>query len=508
MGLYLDIYLKFSILCCLIFSFNSLEAKNLKQVDLKQEDPIVSEVKSKDEVLLNESLFKKMIENNPPEVQLIEASFLELKRTHLAAKDELALRLDGDAEVYKSRERQLAPFDAFTQSSSQYNVALVKPTAYGVDLSLKAFAQKSTNVFVSGATINGLALGLTVDLFQNFLGRKTKTSLRQTAAGLKRANLEKQTGLKTFESNLRKIYWSLVATKEQKALLESLIKTAEAQLKDAEARLRSGVTDGGEAARFRSQLSTRKSNLLSLNYQESEYLKSLRSLIPELDGKTIKLSSYNVEQTIGRVFECIAVIKTQTEVPFEFTPYDEIVDLMLEEERYEQKILSAYNDPKILLVGEYSNVGKDFSYADARQDFSSDPRDRSRLALTLSMPLDGSKTRTKDVAKLAAKNKYISMAQSNLAKVKSFHTETIIIIETLHEILNSQKDTSKYLGISLDVSRRKFNQGRISLQELISEQDSHIQNKLNEINSNLTIIKTLIDYFSIYTETPCDFNRI
>lgn len=461
-----------------------------------------------EDVLLSESVLKTMIESNPPEIQRIEASFLELKKNHFAAKDELALRLDGDAEVYKSSERSLPPADFFTRSASQYNVGLVKPTAYGVDVSLKTFAQKSTNLFLAGATITGVTVGLSVDLFQNFLGRKTKTSLKQTAAGLKRAGLEKKSGLKTFESNLRKIYWSLVATQEQKTLVESLIKTAEQQLKDAEARRRLGVTDQGEAARFKSQLSTRKSNLLSLNYQESEYLKALRELIPELEGKKISLSPYNVENTIQRVFECINVIKNDIETPFKYTPYDEIVQLMIEEEKYEQKILNTYNDPTIKLVGELSSVGKDFSYDESRQDFIDNSRDRSRLALTLSVPLDGSKSKTQEIAKLAAKNKYISMAENNLARVKAFHLETIRIIDTLHAILMSQKETSKYLGISLGVSQKKFNQGRISLQELISEQDSHIQNKLNEIDSNLTIVKTLIDYFSIYNDTPCDFNRI
>ncbi len=459
-------------------------------------------------LLLNESLIKNVISNKPPEIQQIEASFLDSKRNYLSAKDELGLRLDADGEVYKSNERQLAPFDAFTQSASQYNVGLVKPTAYGVDLSVKAFGQKSTNAFVSGATTQGVVLGLTVDLFKDFLGRKTKSNLKQTALNLKRAGYEKSLNIKTFESNLRKTYWSLVANKEQKILVESLIVTAENQLKDASERQRSGVADAGETARFKSQLSTRKSNLLSLSYQESEYLKSLRISIPEFDGRDLVLAPYDLDQTIRKAYECIAIIKSQTETPLEFTLYDEIVELLMQEERQEQRKLSSYNDPDLKLVAEVSNVGKDFSYDGARQDFVDDPRDRSRLALNLSIPLDGSKTNTKEISELAIKNRYISQAQMNLSKIKSYHHETVRIIETLYQILASQKETTNYLNTSLDVSRKKFNQGRISLQELISEQDSYIQNKLNEIDNNLTLINTLIDYLSIYSETPCEFNRI
>jgi outer membrane protein TolC len=79
---------------------------------------------------------------------------------------------------------------------------------------------------------------------------------------------------------------------------------------------------------------------------------------------------------------------------------------------------------------------------------------------------------------------------------------------TLREVIKSQKETNKYLAQSLKVSKRKYKQARISLQELIGEQDSHLQSQLQEIDSNLAIVNTLIDYFSIYMDTPCEFNRI
>ena len=485
------------------------QAKSAYNESETQPNPISNESASmSQDLVLTETVLRSMIAKNPPSVQQIEASFLDSKSADLAAKDKFALSFEAEGQVYKSRERLLNNFDAVTQNATNYSVGLVKPTEYGLDLSLKAFGDKITNAFVSGASTNGVIFGLSVDLYQNFLGRKTKWSLKQADANLKKAKLEKEVELKTFEANLRKMYWSLVANEEKRILLESLVTTAEQQLSDAMARRRSGVTDDGEIARFKSQLSSRKANLIGLAYEKSEVLKNLRELLPDLSSKNLLIQNYDVNQATQKVFECIALINSQTSSPLEYTLYDEIVDLLVEDNKYQQKIISTYNDMEVKLSGEYSNVGRDFSFEGARQDLSDDPRARSSLSLKVSMPLDGKKTKTKEVTEQAYKNKVISLAQGRLSKINAFHNETIQIIGYLREVLKSQKETSQYLGQSLRESRKKFNQGRTSLQELISEQDAQIQNKLNEIDSNLIIVNTIIDYFSIYTTTPCDFNRI
>jgi len=118
------------------------------------------------------------------------------------------------------------------QSSSLYSLGLVKPTAYGVDIGLKLFGSKASNAFVSGAATTGVGLNLSIDLMQNFLGRKTKNDLKKSKYILERAELEKKISLKLIEVNLRKLYWSLVANNEQKILLSSLADLAKKQFNE------------------------------------------------------------------------------------------------------------------------------------------------------------------------------------------------------------------------------------------------------------------------------------
>lgn len=464
---------------------------------------------AQNKVFLSESVLKKLIMDNPPNVQQIEASFLGTKQEMMAKDDQFGFRLDGEGQVFQSKERLLNNFDGgVINSSSSYTVGLTKPTRYGVDVGIKAFANKSTNAFVSDASTTGVSINLAIDLFQNLLGRQSHNDLKKSEFSVKRAELEKKSSLKTFESNTRKIYWSLVANNEQRALLESLVKSAEKQYKDASKRNRSGVADSGEVARYRSQWTTRKANLLSLNYQRSNLIKSLKELFPGLNGKEISLQAYSIENIRKKVLTCTGQIGSHKEAPFQFTNYDEIVEILNKEAELEQKVARTYGDPKVKLVGEYSSVGRDLGYQAAQDNLYNDPRARKSLGLQISIPI-GSRTKNhSEVKEMLAKNRYQALAQSNLAKIKAYHKETTITIKLLQQMVKNQKDTNKSLETSLKLSRRKYKQARISLQELISEQDSHLQSQIDEINTNLTIINTLMDYFRIYGNTPCAFNRI
>ena len=461
-------------------------------------------------VYLSEQIIKTMIDKKPPNVQQIEASFLDIKRQHLTQDEQFGFRLDGQGEVFKSKERLLNNFDGgVVINSSTYSLGLVKPTHYGVEVGAKVFGNKVTNAFVSDATTTGASISLALDLFQDFLGRRSNNNYKKTALSVKRADLERKTQLKNFEGNARKIYWALVANSEQKKLLKSLVQLSEKQYKQSRSRNRSGVADSGEVARYRSQWTLRKANMLSLEYQRSTLLKSLKELFPSLNGKNILLSNYNIDDITQKVLMCAHTIGSYPKSPSQFTYYDEIVELLKQEEKLENKMISAHDDPQVKLVGEYSSVGRDLQgYQAAYDNLSDDPRGRQRLSLQVSIPLGSRKADSREVMEQLAKKRYQAQAQDYAGRVEAFHIETKNTVELLRKVVQNQRDTNKSLARSLKLSNKKFRQARISLQELISEQDTHLQSRLNEIDTNLTIINVFMDYFSIYPETPCEFNRI
>ncbi len=464
---------------------------------------------SEDEIILTEGVLKQMINDNPPTVKQIEASFLGTKASLAALDDALGFRLEGEGQTYRSKERLLGNLDGgVTERSTSFSLGLVKPTRYGLDVGLSAFGGKISNAFIKDAASTGMTVSLSLDLLKDFLGRTTDNNLKKSEYAVRRAELEKQASLKSFESNIRKLYWALVANNEQRLLLEGLVKLSYQQFQEAVQRKKSSVADAGEVARYRSQWTTRKASLLSLQYQKGEIMRSLKELLPDLNGKKIELGKYSVPTIINSVLTCSAKIGSHQNAPINFTPFDEIVNYLKKEEVHAQAANDAYDDASIKLIGEYSSVGRDFGIGAARDNFSDDPRGRTSIGLALTIPIGGRKQATQEIQEKLYKNKYLSQAEGNLSKIKAFHSETAEIIKILRDVVKNQKETNKYLAESLKVSRRKFKQARIGVQELISEQDTLLDSKVGEIQTNLTIINTLMDYFSIYNDFPCELNRI
>ena len=371
-----------------------------------------------DDVYLTESYLKTLLKKNSPSVEQIESSFLAVKRDDLAKRDQLSFRLDGNASAYHSNERLLNNFDgSVTSSASSYSVGLVKPTRYGVDLKLEVFGEKSTNAFVTDASTHGSTFSISVDLFKDFLGRQTNSDLKRSDFSVKRAKLEKKSSLKAFETNVKKLYWSLVANSEQQRLIKNLIKTAKTQYEDAQKRQKAGAADSGEVARFKSVWNDRKADLFRLEYRKAEILKSLKQLLPALNYKKVKLGKYNIQKTISSVLMCTQKIATYSKSPFQNTVYDDIVKLLEKEERLEQKVISRYNGPDVKLNGQVSTIGRGFGYQNSHADLFENGQPRSSVQLNVSIPLGSKKSKTKKTSELFLKKKYKSQAKSrNLSK--------------------------------------------------------------------------------------------
>lgn len=458
---------------------------------------------------LSESGLKSMIDSDPPSVKQIKASFLATQTQHMDKNDRFGFRLEGDANYGESDERTLGNFDGgVTQAQSSYSLGVVKPTRYGLEVGLKSFRGKTRNLFVSDAATSGMSVNLAVDLFENFLGRKSNSDFRRSEWSVKRAALEKDINLKVFESNVRKLYWSLVANNEKKKLLESLVKSSERQYNEALRRQKEGVADTGEVARYRSEWTSRKANLLTIQYQDRDIIRSMKELIPELQSKQINLAPYNIEKIRGRVLACTAAIGSIPQAPMQYTNYDEIAQIFTKEEEFERRVANTYGDPKVKLVGEYASVGRDFGYTAAQENFQTDPRARQSVGLQVSIPLGSRTSDNSEIKEMLAKQRNQALAEQNLLKVKAYHDETRQIVKLLREVVANQKDTNTSLEKSLKLSRLKYKQARISLQELISEQDTYLRSRLDEIDTNLAVITSLIDYFSVFNTIPCEFNRI
>lgn len=156
---------------------------------------------------------------------------------------------------------------------------------------------------------------------------------------------------------------------------------------------------------------------------------------------------------------------------------------------------------------EYGFKGRANSGSDSFNDLQDDGRRNLAVGLTVNVPLESKKRTTREILNKATKLKYRSQKMQELAKIKAYHTQTVSQIGLLREIIRNQKENTKYLGISLKNSKRKYNQARLTVEQLVQEQDAYLQSNLDEIRTKLAVINTIFDYLSVYTDTPCALNN-
>ncbi len=469
----------------------------------------VSQALAQEEVIyIDEKFLKESLKENPPTVDQINATLLSTQVQEKRIDDKFNTTLDASANYLKTEEKQFAQFIPVNSPVSEYSMRVSRGFTNGVNVGLRGFSEQFSNNFISDATTTGISFQLGVNLWKDLISKRTKSQLEQAQAGSQQAQWESEIALATFENSLRKIYWSLVANAEALKISEGLIKTSEKQVKEAKRRLKNNIADAGEVARYQSQLSARKANIISLKYEKASLIQNLKELLPHIGLKTIELKPYDINTTVGNVLACTQVIAAEKTPPLKNTLYDEIVNLLDRQEKLDQKINDSYDDIDINLQSEFGFKGRDNSRSDSFSDLNDDGRENYAVGLTLNIPLEQKKKTTREILNKASQLRYRSQKQRELARIKAFHTQVVKQISLLREIIKNQQQNTKFLGLSLKTSKKKYNQARLTVEQLVQEQDAYLQSNLDEIRTKLTVINTIFDYLSVYTNTPCGMNTI
>jgi outer membrane protein TolC len=468
----------------------------------------VSQIAAVEKIFIDEAFLRKSLEQNPPSLDQIDAALLGARIQESSIDDRFNTELTASANRIITKEKQFQQFIPVTSPLTNYEVKVSRSFSSGVSVGIRGFSEQFSNNFIQDATTTGLTVMLGVDLWKDLFGKKTASQLLQAKSGTKQAQWQRDIAEKSFLNELRKVYWTLVANEEATKLTQELLKSSEKQVSQAKKRLRNNIADAGEVARYQSQVSSRKASITSLQYEKESYIQSLKELLPHIAQEEIALKPYNIDSTVQNVLACTARIASEGQAPMKFTHYDEIVELLKDQERLEQKINNSYDSIDVKLQTEFGYKGRENSYSDSYSDLSDNGRQNYAVGLTLNVPLEKKKTTTREILEKASKKKFRAQRKREMGKIYAYHSQTVRQISLLQEIIRNQNANTGFLKKSLQSSRKKYNQARLDVQQLVSEQDAFLQSNLDEIRTKLTIINTILDYLSVYTETPCPLNKI
>jgi outer membrane protein TolC len=450
--------------------------------------------------------------SSSPVIQSIEAAATSAQVENLGVRASYETRGQVSFQTAESDEEPLFAFQPTLSPTQSFSVGVVKNLPLGITTGVQVFGQQiSTStgqLQIDRATRTGVRVNLEVDLIRNFFGRLDKAALGSRRFASERAKHRSDLDRKAFEMDLRKLYWQLLGVETSLELSRQLKASAERQLLDAQSRARAGAADQGDVARNRAQVQSRQASILLFEYQREQLVARLKQLVPAVKDSEIRFAPVNLAKTVDQVLSCAAEIgKAQTVKPESSSAF-EILRLLEKESMAEYLRADATNkwDLKLSSSIQKSNVGT--GYSGASENFSDQSRIGYSLGAVLTVPLETTSSKLKESRVALVSSSYTAQMRSLELEISETHRKILNSLVLLQQAAAAQNQIVADLGTSLEASRRKYRQARISLNEFVFEQDNLFRSQLEEIQTKLNVIYALYDYFKVFNNHSCELNRI
>lgn|GEM_PF-710443 len=515
--------LKIQILLTLSLSFIAIPMSTANQSEAKFKTKPESQASAaavfSETQKLTEADFVALAGENTPDWRTIEASWLLKRSEEQQSKDQFKPELFAQYNRDVTNEKPILDFFPVWSPLTTMQAGVRQNFTTGVTASASVSADQRSavtpNTEFRRVSTNVLRLDLQIDLWKDLFGKLSSARTKSAELAQEQAKLERDIKQRSFVVSLRRIYWSLVVNLEQLRIYQNLIEISQKQLKDAQNRLRAGITDAGEVARLEAQVASRNGALLYYNFQQEQLWKQIKTLLPQLQDKSVSLSPYRIEDTIQEVLACTTLIATRKEIPLDYTLVDDVVTLIRKIETQQLKIAHSYDDPELKLVGGVRATGVASqnqgggvvagSYRGAVDDWQDNNRLGYTVGLQLVVPLGrGSTADSQQRFQTAKYGAEIERAEANLYNT---HTQLVKVIDYLVKIIESQKVTQAALKKRISAQNKKYRDARITVNELIQDEDALLNTDLSNLSTELEIINIVFDYLSVFTSTPCKFNK-
>jgi outer membrane protein TolC len=472
-------------------------------------------------VKLHEAQLKEYVAKGSPSLDEIQAVFLSSELRNKELREDISPELYGRASYRETNEKPIIPFIPIFSPVKLAELGVRQKLAHGFSVGAAAGTQQQSAVSASGkyrdVTITNINFTVQMDLWRDLFGRATKAKLKNASDENKRADLEQQIQKKAFLISLRKTYWALVANNESMKISRELLKYAQAQSEETVRRFRNSVAEQDEVARYKAQVASRTGTLTSLEYQKQGYTRQLKTLLPELSDADISLADYDLDKTLKDVLTCTEVIASESKIPYQNTLYDESISLLTGMLSNNRTINERYADTDVSLFGRVQSVGVSSdpklsgfkgSYGGSWDDMMLQNRTGYEVGLNVTVPLGDAKASTQRTKELYDEKRLRAFIGRTEANVITSHQEILKTITLLNQVIESQRINTEQLNKRLLYMRKKYQQARASVNDLVQDQDALLSSELITIDTKLAVLNVILDYLAVYTETPCDFNRI
>ncbi|MCB0327468.1 MAG: TolC family protein [Bdellovibrionales bacterium] len=383
----------------------------------------------------------------------------------------------------------------------KFRAGISANAAIGLDNRTFAFNGNQQNPSIATARV-----GFNIDLWKNFLGKFDRETLKSIQANKEYAEVYRKIGQHRYWISLRSIFWNLITLDQQIELAQTMLQHAKQQEKEVQRRYRDQAADLAELSLYQSQSASRQSEVLHLEFQREQYVKQLASMLPQFSSKKIQIISEDPEQVRAKVLHCIANVQSYENLPSQATHYDELLEAVSQNKKAQIKLAQNYGSVDVNLAGNVFSTAVDPEIAPAFGEVFGEKRQGFQVQLNVSVPLGKGDTKKKKT--LLAEQELQRERQEIQLMMQSSFDFIQKSIPLLLTSIESQKKNIDSLQVRTREGRKKYNQGRISLSDYISDQDRLLQSELNLKSSQNMVIQTLLQYLEIFDQTQCTFNQV
>lgn len=457
--------------------------------------------------VLSESYLKKRVDEKAPEIlgQQIRAQEADNALTRFS--DQFRPELYADFSYRRTKEEAFIEFQPIISPRTRAELGLRKNLNRGMSLEGSLVSDNLNFDLPDGRrspAIGYAQLSLALDLWKNFLGKKDHYSQAALNEMYSKNQILAQIGKSNFWIQLRSLFWQIVMLEEQKQIAKRVLKLSERQEADAQNRFRNGISDQAELALYRSQSASRADEILNIKFRQEQLLRSLRSMLPEIEDQKFTIKAPDSNKVRAEVLSCIAQVQQQETPPKEYSFYDEVIEAA--EKHYEAKISETklYDDIDLRFTGSLFTQAVDSQFYGAFEEGFSQSRQGFEVRLQLEVPFSLKNTQ-KSILQVQRKQLMKEKLELN-EKMNSNHYFILNSIELLLESTRNQKVKISNLRTRVKAVEKKYRQGRISLNDFISDQDRLLKAEFSLYESQNLVIQTLLEYFAFFSEFPCQFN--
>tara|TARA_Y100000385_G_scaffold75583_2_gene76494 strand:+ start:936 stop:2366 length:1431 start_codon:yes stop_codon:yes gene_type:complete len=449
--------------------------------------------------LLNPESLKAEIEKDPARIKEINNYFINSKINENNILEEFQPKLIGSYS-YQETNQEFKNFFPVVSPFTNFKTSLEKSFQSGVTASVGNISYRRKYGNTRPETRNALFLSTSIDLYQNFLGKKSKSEVKNAQLKREINSLQKQIDGKIFQFLVLKIYYNLVLNQESIQISKKLLRLSEKQLKDLKQKYNNKISAIDDVERQRMEVMNRRSRILSLKKSRELYFKSLRQLLPNLSDKKIKLDTYSYDKIENIFLALTSIIVTNNQTPKEFTLYDEILKKEKKSYKMQKIINSTHGDIDFKLNAEIQRFDGNNSLSNSYENITTNKNDEYySIGAEVTIPFGTVKKQNEKLKIRSSYLSYLIKKEQLLSQIDSYHLEFVVNAKLLQKSLENQKISSKSSRIILNESRKKYEQARISLQRLIDDQNMSLETSLSRIAISEQFLDLIFDYLTIFT---------